>query len=130
MKLVRLACAAGIILVSGGCAADAVTVPAPAPLSLTARLQDVLTGRASGVAMRQGAADGVRVTIRENWSRPQPEPLYVIDGVPTSHEGLVAARIDPARIADIRVMKTPDAVRVYGPRGKNGALLVTLKPAT
>lgn len=135
MKRVRLAYAAGIVLVSGGCAADTTPVLAPVqvarePSSPAVRMLDALEGRASGVTMRQGAAEGsVRVTIRENWSLPlQPEPLYVIDGIPLSHDAMVAAGIDPIRIVDIRVMKTPDAVRTYGSRGKNGALLITLKP--
>jgi hypothetical protein len=134
MKLIRLACATGIILVSGGCAPDVVTAPAPVrvarePSSPITRLREALAGRAPGVTMRQGAADGsVRVTIHEDWSLPlQPEPLYVIDGVPLSHAGVVAG-IDPARIVDIRVMKASAAVQTYGPSGKNGALLITLKP--
>jgi len=132
MKLIRLACAAGIILVSGGCAPDVVTTPvrevAREPSSPAARMLAALEGRAPGVTVRQGAADGVRVTIYENWLPLQPEPLYVIDGIPTSHEGMVAAGIDPARIVDIRVMKASAAVQTYGPSGKNGALLITLKP--
>jgi hypothetical protein len=133
MKLIRLACAAGVVLVSGGCAADALTssTPRPAPPA-AASIQSVLAGRAGGIRLTSGAAvpgGGVRIRCRPA-GRPFPagsEPLYVIDGVPLSQDEMVAAGIDPTRIADIRVMKAPAAVETYGLRGKNGALLITTR---
>src|SRR4051794_20093019 len=96
MKLVRLAYAAGIVLVSGGCAADALTSVTPriAP-SAEATIRDVLAGRAAGIRLTPGAAGtggGVRISCRPS-VRPFPagsEPLYVIDGVPRSQEEMVA----------------------------------------
>jgi TonB-dependent SusC/RagA subfamily outer membrane receptor len=58
------------------------------------------------------------------------EPLYVIDGAP--------AMISPSRgidwfkpedIAQVKVLKRPDELAIYGPAGVNGVILITTKQA-
>ena len=58
----------------------------------------------------------------------QGDPLYIIDGNPMF--------IDPRRgidwfrlgeIKSINVLKTPEDLSVYGPRGRNGVILITTK---
>ncbi|MGF6927778.1 TonB-dependent SusC/RagA subfamily outer membrane receptor [Chitinophaga sp. W2I13] len=54
---------------------------------------------------------------------PANAPLYIIDGkVAESIEG-----IDPNRIEAINVLKDGSATSLYGTRGKNGVILVTMK---
>lgn len=58
------------------------------------------------------------------------DPLYVIDGAPTV--------VDPSRgidwfkpedIAAIQVLKSPEDLAVYGPRGVNGVIVITTRQA-
>lgn len=56
--------------------------------------------------------------------RQTQEPLYIVDGIPRS-EGI--ADIDPAMIADIEVLKDISQTAVYGSRGANGVVVVTLR---
>ncbi|WP_295939248.1 M56 family metallopeptidase [uncultured Alistipes sp.] len=52
------------------------------------------------------------------------KPLYIIGGVETE-DGL--ERVDPNRIKQIAVIKADKAVAKYGQKGRNGAIIVTLK---
>lgn len=52
-------------------------------------------------------------------------PLYVVNGSPISGEEF--SRIDPKSIKNIEVLKDASATAVYGSRGENGVVLVTLK---
>jgi TonB-dependent SusC/RagA subfamily outer membrane receptor len=58
------------------------------------------------------------------------EPLYVIDGAPMM---IAPSRgIDwfkPEDIAAIKVLKTPAELAIYGPRGVNGAIVITTMQA-
>jgi TonB-dependent SusC/RagA subfamily outer membrane receptor len=58
------------------------------------------------------------------------DPLYIIDGAPMT--------IDPIRgidwfkiedIADLKVVKDPAELAVYGPRGVNGVVVITTRQA-
>ncbi len=53
------------------------------------------------------------------------KPLYVIDGNLQSDEGL--SSIDPKSIEKIDVLKGEAAIKLYGDKGKNGVVLITLK---
>jgi TonB-dependent SusC/RagA subfamily outer membrane receptor len=56
------------------------------------------------------------------------EPLYVIDGNPmmiSPDRGIDWFK--PEDIAQIRVLKYPDELAVYGPRGVNGVIVITTK---
>jgi len=58
------------------------------------------------------------------------EPLYVIDGQRMTLSG--NRGIDwfkPEDIAQIRVLKSPDELAIYGPDGVNGVILITTKQA-
>lgn len=58
------------------------------------------------------------------------EPLYVIDGTPMTippNHGITSFKRDD--IAHIRVLKTPDELAIYGPRGVNGVIVITTKQA-
>jgi TonB-dependent SusC/RagA subfamily outer membrane receptor len=54
------------------------------------------------------------------------EPLYVIDGNPmmiSPDRGIDWFK--PEDIAQIKVLKYPDELAVYGPRGVNGVIVIT-----
>jgi TonB-dependent SusC/RagA subfamily outer membrane receptor len=58
------------------------------------------------------------------------EPLYVIDGAPitiSSSRGI--DWLKPDDIAQIKVLKYPDELTIYGPAGVNGVIVITTKQA-
>ena len=82
-----------------------------------------LSGKVSGVAVT-GATSEVR--IRGNTSiNANAEPLYVVNGVPMSADNV--AKIDPSAIASTNVLKDAAATSIYGSRGANGVIVITLK---
>lgn len=86
-----------------------------------------LQGKISGVQIAQTSnapGGSISVKIRGNNSISSTnEPLYVVDGFPTS-DGL---DIDPNDIASIEVLKDASATAIYGSRGANGVVLITTK---
>jgi TonB family protein len=55
---------------------------------------------------------------------PPPSPLLLVDGA-ISNKGI--GEIDPNNINSITVLKDKSATELYGEKGKNGVILVTLK---
>jgi TonB-dependent starch-binding outer membrane protein SusC len=53
------------------------------------------------------------------------EPLYVVDGFPTTQA--FANAIDPSTIQSLDVLKDASATAIYGSRGSNGVILITTK---
>jgi TonB-linked SusC/RagA family outer membrane protein len=53
------------------------------------------------------------------------EPLYVVDGFPTSQA--FANAIDPATILSMDVLKDASSTAIYGSRGSNGVIMITTK---
>jgi TonB-linked SusC/RagA family outer membrane protein len=120
--------------------------------SLTAgNVLEALEGRVTGMAIRQyngvpGSAFGVMIRGRRSIAQGT-DPLVVVDGVPVvnndgymstigsgSAQGPMGASmlngIPPSAIASIEVLKDAAATAIYGSRGANGVLLLTLKPGT
>jgi N-acetylmuramoyl-L-alanine amidase len=55
-------------------------------------------------------------------------PLYIINGKESTKEDF--DKIDKDQIEDIRVIKQPTALQVYGEKGRNGVIIINLKPST
>jgi TonB-dependent SusC/RagA subfamily outer membrane receptor len=55
------------------------------------------------------------------------EPLYVIDGEPVMIPPSGISWFKPDDIAQIKVLKYPDELAIYGPRGVNGVIVITTK---
>src|SRR6185312_15242825 len=89
----------------------------------TTSVMQALTGKAAGVQVLQNTGapgDGISVRIRgANSLQGNNEPLYVIDGFPTSDASLV----NNADIASIEVLKDASATAIYGSRGANGVVI-------
>ncbi|MEK6479714.1 TonB-dependent receptor [Catalinimonas sp. 4WD22] len=85
-------------------------------------------GRLAGVdIVRANGSPGSPVQIRVRGNRSinaSNEPLYVIDGIPTT-AGI--NNFNPNDIASMEVLKDASAVAIYGSRGANGVVLITTK---
>ncbi|WP_375562760.1 TonB-dependent receptor plug domain-containing protein [Bernardetia sp. OM2101] len=55
------------------------------------------------------------------------EPLYIIDGIPLSENDSTFKKLSPNDIESISVLKGATATALYGSRGFNGVILITLK---
>ena len=90
-----------------------------------ANLGAQLQGRATGVTVSGTGAPGspAVVRIRGFQSGGNNEPLYVIDGVPTSDPSI----INPQDVESLQVLKDGTASAIYGTRAANGVVIVTTK---
>ncbi|HRK73722.1 MAG TPA: TonB-dependent receptor plug domain-containing protein [Rhodothermales bacterium] len=85
---------------------------------------EMLRGRVPGVQVIP-AAGGYQIRIRGvNSIQGDNEPLFVLDGVPLIKEanGTFLLMVNPYDVEDIRVLKGPDAMALYGFRGNNGVI--------
>ncbi len=58
-------------------------------------------------------------------ANPSTVPLYIADGKIITDEKF--RQIDPNNIEKMKVLKGKDAISKYGAKGKNGAVIITLK---
>lgn len=88
-----------------------------------------MSGRAPGVQVTQNTgAPGAGVSVRirgTNSVQGSNEPLYVVDGFPTS--GSNPTIINNSDIESIEILKDASATAIYGSRGANGVVLITTK---
>ncbi|WP_158797908.1 TonB-dependent receptor [Pedobacter sp. L105] len=120
------------------------SVPALALKQSTLSLDRALQGTVSGIQVTQATGQpgaGVTVQIRGvNSINAVAEPLYVIDGFPTSNSNSLndagvtngpkinpLASINPSDIESIEVLKDASATAIYGTRGANGVIIITTK---
>ncbi|MDF7820247.1 TonB-dependent receptor [Runella sp. MFBS21] len=94
-----------------------------------ANVLQALSGRAAGVQVTQNTGapgGGVSVRIRgTNSIQGSNEPLYVVDGFPTS--GSNPTVLNNADIESMEILKDASATAIYGSRGANGVVLITTK---
>ncbi|MDR1406209.1 MAG: SusC/RagA family TonB-linked outer membrane protein, partial [Prevotellaceae bacterium] len=90
-------------------------------------VQNALKGKVSGVQITsnsgQPGADA-KIRIRGIGTVNDANPLYVIDGMPSSN-GI--NYLNPSDIASIEILKDAASAAIYGSRGANGVVLVTTK---
>ena len=98
--------------------------------------QDLIVGRMAGVSViNDGGAPGAGATIRIRGGSSlsaSNNPLFVIDGVVISDEGISGVRnplsmINPNDIENVTVLKDASATAIYGARASNGVIIVTTK---
>ena len=89
---------------------------------------DALEGKMAGVQIRKNAGrpgGTFSVNVRGLSSiNNSNNPLWVIDGIPTSE---AINDLNPADIEKIDVLKDASATAIYGSRGANGVIIVTTK---
>ncbi|MEA1898204.1 MAG: TonB-dependent receptor plug domain-containing protein, partial [Bacteroidota bacterium] len=85
-----------------------------------------LQGKAAGVAVtsNSGTPGGaLKVRIRGIGTIGDSNPLYVVDGFPTSDIDY----LNPGDIESMEILKDASASAIYGARGANGVVLITTK---
>lgn len=92
------------------------------------RVENILQGRTPGVEVTAtsgmpGASMKVRVRGTTSINKSS-DPLYVIDGI-ISSSGLDG--INPSDIQSMEILKDASSTAIYGSRGSNGVILITIK---
>lgn len=90
-------------------------------------IDQALQGQAAGVMVTQvtGApGDDIAVRIRGAGTLGNNNPLFVIDGIPTTGN---INMFSPGDIESIEVLKDGAAAAIYGARAANGVVLITTK---
>ena len=77
-------------------------------------------------ATLEGGAPGVQTRGRGSLSE-SAQPMIIVDGSP--YDGDITS-IDPATVAEMKVLKDDAATSLYGSRGNNGVILITTKNRT
>lgn len=88
-----------------------------------------LQGRVPGLYIeRTGSPNGSngRILIRGANTLGNNDPLYIIDGIPTTRPE-VFQNMNPGNIESIQVLKDASAASIYGARASNGVVIVTTK---
>lgn len=87
----------------------------------------LLQGKAAGVQVVSGSgkpSSGFSLRIRgTNSINASSEPLYVVDGVPTTD----TRSLNPSDIESLTVLKDASSAAIYGAQGANGVVLITTK---
>ncbi len=91
----------------------------------TGQINNQLQGQASGVTVVGSGQPGEtpQVRIRGINTFGNNNPLYVVDGVPTSN----IADLNPNDVASLQVLKDAGAASIYGARANNGVIIITTK---
>jgi TonB-linked SusC/RagA family outer membrane protein len=84
-----------------------------------------LQGRASGVSIVNDATPGGAATVRIRGfgTVGNNNPLYIIDGVPSTDQ----STLNPNDIESLQVLKDASAASIYGSRAANGVIIITTK---
>ena len=88
-----------------------------------------LQGRVPGLYIeKDGSPNGSnsRILIRGANTLGNNDPLYVIDGIPTTRPE-VFQNMNPANIESVQVLKDASAESIYGARASNGVIIVTTR---
>ncbi len=87
-----------------------------------------LSGKVAGLSISpsgSGVGGASRVILRGNRSiAGSSQPLYIVDGVPILGD---ITDVNPDDIANVTVLKGPNAAALYGNRANNGAIIITTK---
>lgn len=90
-------------------------------------IDQALQGQAPGVMVTQvtgSPGDDIAVRIRGAGTLGNNNPLYVIDGIPTTGN---INMFSPSDIESIEILKDGAAAAIYGARAANGVVLITTK---
>jgi len=141
-SLTRVALSLSVFLgLATGCASggrSAHPEPTPQPAGVTSEdiekhpgepIEQVLQSKVPGLIVMRTTDGGIAVQIRGSSSfYSSSEPLYVVDGVPfKAGPGGALVGVNPYDIDTIKVLKDPADTALYGIRGGNGVIVVTMK---
>lgn len=95
------------------------------------RVEDALRGKVAGLRIQTVASEAggdPKITLRGVGSiTGSSAPLIVIDGIVIGTDPDILGSIDNNNIESISVLKDASSVAIYGSRGANGVILITLK---
>lgn len=95
------------------------------------RVEDALRGKVAGLRIQTVASEAggdPKITLRGPGSiTGSSSPLIVIDGVVIGTDADILGSIDNNNVESISVLKDASSVAIYGSRGANGVILITLK---
>lgn len=89
-------------------------------------VQQALQGRVAGLTVTNNGAPGADPIIRIRGISSisyASDPLYVIDGFPTSN----LSNFDSRDVQSVEVLKDASAAAIYGSRATNGVIIITTK---
>jgi TonB-linked SusC/RagA family outer membrane protein len=91
----------------------------------TASVENQLQGQAAGVTVVNSGQPGQtpQVKIRGANTFGNNQPLYVVDGIPTTN----ISDINPNDVANLQVLKDAGSASIYGARASNGVIVITTK---
>lgn len=92
------------------------------------RVEQALQGKAAGVIIMNNSGqpgDNLTIRIRGTGTNGDPDPLFIVDGLPMEKEGL--NYLNPADIESMEVLKDAASAAIYGTRGANGVVIITTK---
>ena len=101
----------------------------PVKNNSSGNVMQALQGRVPGLYIeKDGSPNGTnsRILIRGANTLGNNNPLYIIDGIPTTRPE-VFQNLNPANIASVQVLKDASAESIYGARASNGVIIVTTK---
>jgi len=96
--------------------------------SVSSGIDQALQGRTAGVTITTNTGTpggGVNVRIRGTGTTTNPDPFFVVDGVPISADDIGA--LNPGDIESMEILKDASAAAIYGSRAANGVVLITTK---
>ncbi len=96
--------------------------------SRSLRVEQALQGRTAGVTVMSNSGqpgDNFTIRIRGVGTNGNPDPLFIVDGLPLSKEALDF--LNPSDIESLEILKDAAATAIYGARGANGVVLITTK---
>ena len=91
-------------------------------------IEEYLNGRVPGLQAVRDNAGRLTLRIRGNASA-ESEPLLIIDGtqVQQGGNGDALRNLNPRDIARVQVLKDASQTAMYGSRGANGVVVITLR---
>ena len=126
IRLWRVGLAMGVMLVSGGCASDAL-LPRPAEAPRAAGLVEAPAEQAKEPTPTVQPPGNGSTSIR--WrcgGQPSASrPLVIVDGRVLAEDRL--RDIDPDQIESIEILRAQQAVPIYGHRAADGVILIRTK---
>jgi TonB-linked SusC/RagA family outer membrane protein len=94
---------------------------------LNTQVSSLIEGKATGVQVLSSSgkpSQGLSMRIRgTNSINASSEPLYVVDGVPTTD----TRSLNPADIESLTILKDASSSAIYGAQGANGVVIITTK---
>jgi TonB-linked SusC/RagA family outer membrane protein len=92
------------------------------------RVEQALQGRTAGVMIMNNSGqpgDDLTIRIRGVGTNRDPDPLFLIDGLPVNKSSL--DYLNTSDIESIEVLKDASSAAIYGTRGANGVIMITTK---